>query len=194
MLDTYGRQYVQFFLEKVADFFIKRGFSANQVTILSLGVGLVVPVLYIGQLAWGAVLFLWLSGLLDATDGTIARKTNTSSYQGTLMDIFFDRVVEVGVILALAWVHQESCSWLIVLCCSIILSMTVFLTVGALVAKKGVKTFYYQAGLAERTEGFVVFSLMMLFNNYLVILTLIFAGLILITAGQRMAEGMKLLR
>ena len=73
------------------------------------------------------------------------------------------------------------------------MSMTIFLTVGALSEKKGVKSFYYQAGVAERSEGFIFFSLMILIPSYLGIITNIFSILIIITAIQRFLEAKRLL-
>lgn len=71
--------------------------------------------------------------------------------------------------------------------------MTIFLTVGALSEKKGVKSFYYQAGVVERSEGFIFFSLMILIPSYLGIITNIFSILIIITAIQRFLEAKRLL-
>ena len=82
---------------------------------------------------------------------------------------------------------------LIVLTVCILMSMTIFLTVGALSEKKGVKSFYYQAGVAERSEGFIFFSLMILIPSYLGIITNIFSILIIITAIQRFFEAKRLL-
>ena len=73
------------------------------------------------------------------------------------------------------------------------MSMTIFLTVGALSEKKGVKSFYYQAGVVERSEGFIFFSLMILIPSYLGIITNIFSILIIITAIQRFLEAKRLL-
>jgi len=45
MLDTRARKYVQPLLNKVADGFIKMGFTANGVTILAFIIGLIAAVL-----------------------------------------------------------------------------------------------------------------------------------------------------
>lgn len=71
--------------------------------------------------------------------------------------------------------------------------MTVFLTVGAVSEKKGIKSFYYQSGLAERTEGFILFTFMMLLTDYLLWITLIFLAVEMFTALQRLREAKKLL-
>ncbi|RDY66633.1 CDP-alcohol phosphatidyltransferase family protein, partial [Halobacillus trueperi] len=63
---------------------------------------------------------------------------------------------------------------LLLLSTSIIVSITIFLVVGAVSEKAGIKSFYYQAGVAERTEGFLLFSLMILFPQFLLWTTMIF--------------------
>ncbi|MEK6269103.1 MAG: CDP-alcohol phosphatidyltransferase family protein, partial [Planococcus sp. (in: firmicutes)] len=165
MLDTYGRKHVQPVVDKTADFLLKRGFTANGVTKIAFVIGLSSGVfVYFDQPFW-AVVVLWLSGYLDVVDGTMARKTKPSPW-GTLLDISFDRMVEISVILGLAFRFPDAMWALLLLSTSIIIGMTVFLTVGALSDKKGVKSFYYQAGLAERTEGFILFTLMIVFSTY----------------------------
>jgi CDP-diacylglycerol--glycerol-3-phosphate 3-phosphatidyltransferase len=140
-----------------------------------------------------AVIILWISGALDAIDGTIARKTNTSSSFGTIMDIVFDRLVELGMIITLAIKNSSATFSLLLLTASIVITMTIFLSVGAVANKKGEKSFYYQPGLAERTEGFIFFTLMILFQKYLIIITILFFIIIMYTAFQRFREAYKIL-
>ncbi|BCJ86282.1 hypothetical protein [Effusibacillus dendaii] len=106
-----------------------------------------------------------------------------------MLDITFDRIVELSVIIGVAAKYPQVQFWLLLLTAGIVFSMTVFLTVGALSEKKGVKSFYYQAGLAERTEGFILFPIMMLFPAWLLITTKIFVFVEIFTAIQRMWEA-----
>lgn len=192
MLDTHARKYVEPIIYKTARVLSGWGITADQVTIVGFIVGISAgPLVYFGY-PYAALLVLWLSGFLDAVDGAVARQTKTSPW-GTLLDIIFDRFVELGVIIGLAFRFQESMWALLLLTASIVISMTVFLTVGALAEKSGVKTFYYQAGLAERSEGFILLSLMMLFPDLLTFLTLLFFFMILFTAGQRVMEAKQIL-
>ncbi len=191
MLDTHARKYVQPVIEKTAKSFLKKGLSADQVTWIGFLIGASVGVLTYFQLPVVAVLILWFSGFLDAVDGTMARLTHPSSW-GTVLDITFDRIVEISVLLGLAFAFPESQWALLLLSVSIIISMTVFLTVGATSKKRNEKSFYYQAGLAERTEGFILFSLMILFSEYLTQLTLLFFAIILFTAVQRLLEAKRI--
>ena len=193
MLDTHGRKFVQPIIKYLADRCIKAGLSANEVTIIALILGLSVPLsIHLGYSLVGVTL-LWISGLLDAVDGTIARLKGSSLF-GALMDITFDRIVEIGIILVLAVKYPENNFLFLLLASSIIISMTIFLTVGTLSAKISGKSFYYQAGLAERTEGFIFFTGMILFPQYIKIIVIIFILIIIFTTGQRMAEAKKILK
>lgn len=193
MLDTHARKHVQPAVEKTADALLKLGFTANGVTKIAFVIGISSGLLIYLDKPILAVIALWLSGYLDVVDGTMARKTKPSPW-GTLLDISFDRLVEVGVILGLAFRFPDSMWALLLLCASIVIAMTVFLTVGALSDKKGMKSFYYQAGLAERTEGFILFTLMILFSTYLTAITLIFFAIQIFTISQRLAEAKRILK
>lgn len=194
MLDTKGRKFVDPIINSTANIFLKLNLSANNITILAFLIGLSSSCFVYIDKPLISILILWLSGFLDAVDGSMARKCNKTSSWGALMDITFDRLVEISIIISLALKNPDIIIYLLILSTSIIFSMTVFLTVGALSTQKGIKSFYYQAGLAERTEGFILFSLMILFQNYLVYITSIFIIMIIITALQRMIEAYKILR
>ncbi|SDP12632.1 CDP-alcohol phosphatidyltransferase family protein [Halobacillus sp. SY10] len=193
MLDTHARKFVQPSIDRTASYLLEKGRTANEITVLALFVGVGTSVLYVLGFPILAVVFLWLSGFLDAVDGTMARNTKTSPF-GTVMDITFDRVVEIGMIVAIAYVHPEVLWPLLLLSVSIIVSMTIFLVVGAVSEKAGIKSFYYQAGLAERTEGFVLFSVMLLFPSFLFWSTLLFFAVELFTGIQRFMEAKRILK
>ena len=194
MLDTHCRKYIQPLIGVGADIAMKLGLTANGVTIIAMLLGLLSGVLVALGFNIAAVLVLWFSGYLDAVDGTIARKTKSSSPFGTVMDITFDRIVEGAVILGVAYKYTEFSFISLVLAVSIIISMTIFLTTGPLAENKGEKTFYYQAGLAERTEGFLMLSLMMLLKENAGVVINIFTGMVLFTAFQRFREAKKILK
>lgn len=192
MLDTHARKYVQPSIEKTGKWLVDKGLSANQVTFIAFLIGISAGGFYVLGLPIVAVIVLWFSGFLDAVDGTMARLTKPSSF-GTVMDVTFDRVVEIAIILAIAYVHPDVMWPLLLLSVSIIFSMTIFLTVGAVSDKEGIKSFYYQAGLAERSEGFILFSIMMLFPSLLMWSTLAFLAVELFTGLQRFFEAKRIL-
>jgi archaetidylinositol phosphate synthase len=193
MLDTHARHWVQPLINRVAHRLISWGWSANQVTWLAFAIGCSTGLLIICDLPLLGVFLLWVSGFLDAVDGSMARLQKRTTPWGTVLDITFDRIVELSVIIGLACRYPEAQFLLLLLTASIVFSMTVFLTVGALSEKKGVKSFYYQAGLAERTEGFLFFTAMILFPSWLIWITGLFLAAELFTALQRMREARRLL-
>ena len=193
MLDTHARKYVNPIIELGAEFLLKLKLTPNNVTILALLLGVSTSIFLYFDMQIIAVTLLWVSGYLDAVDGAMARRSNSSSSFGTLLDIVSDRIVEVSIVLVLGLKFVDVRYNLIVLTVCILMSMTIFLTVGALSEKKGVKSFYYQAGVVERSEGFIFFSLIILIPSYLGIITNIFSILIIITAIQRFLEAKRLL-
>lgn len=193
MLDTYGRKYINPLIDFLAEKMLKKNLKPDHITITALIAGFSCCFCLMAGKNLAAFILLWLSGLLDTLDGAMARKIGKPTAWGTFMDITFDRLVEAGIILSLGIKNPSSLLPLLVLTISILLSMTIFLTVGALARQKGIKSFYYQAGLMERTEGFILFSLMILFPSQLNLITWIFASLIGITILQRAAEARKIL-
>jgi len=123
--------------------------------------------------------------LLDAADGTLARLTQPSP-MGAILDITFDRVVEIAVIVALAWRYADA-RWELVLLAGIIaIAMSLFLSIGAAVANASVKSFHYAPGLGERTEAFICLSLMALDSERLLLWSWVFMGVMCFTMGQRL--------
>jgi len=192
VLDTYGRKYVTPLINSCVKGVEKRGLTPTQVTTVAFVIGLISAIAYYLNFIVLGVILLWLSGLLDAIDGALARKMGMISKWGTLLDITFDRLVEIALLFVVALKCVEARMAIILVLGSIIFSMTVFLTVGALADNNGKKSFRYQAGLAERTEGFVMITLMMVFPTHIMTLALIFMFAIIITALQRLIEAKRL--
>jgi archaetidylinositol phosphate synthase len=194
MLDTHARYIVQPLIGRTARILLKLGLTADQVTWIAFLIGSATGVLIYFDHPVIAAILLWISGYLDAVDGSMARDQNKSTPWGTLLDITFDRIVELSVIIGLAARFPDAQFILLLLTAAIVFSMTVFLTVGALSDKKGVKSFYYQAGLAERTEGFILFTLMILLPQWLIWTTGLFLLVEVFTAFQRMMEAKRILK
>ena len=192
MIDTGARSKFDPMFDRSGGWLLKQKVSPNQVTGAALTVGLSAAVVLFFGLPYPAVALLWFSGYLDAVDGSMARLSGKSNPFGAMLDIVSDRVVELSIFWALALNHPESYPAMMGLVSTIVLTMTVFLTTGMLLGKSGKKSFYYQPGLMERTEGFIASTAMMLFQQWLVPLTWIYAALIGITIIQRLLEARKL--
>ena len=193
MLDTNARKFVQPLLDAVARGCQRAGISANALTVIGMLVGVAAAALVVLEHPVAAFLVLWLSGLLDAADGTLARMTQPSPL-GAILDITFDRVVEISVIVALACVFPEARFELVILAGIIAIAMSLFLSIGAAIANRSVKSFHYAPGLGERTEAFICLSLMILDSERLVLWTWVFIAMIVFTMGQRLAHAKALLR
>ncbi|MBR3216146.1 MAG: CDP-alcohol phosphatidyltransferase family protein, partial [Exiguobacterium sp.] len=82
----------------------------------------------------------------------------------------------------------------LILIASFVIAMTLFLAVGASTSKRSEKSFYYQPGIIERTECFILFTLMILFPNWVGGIALIFLLLEVMTITQRFIEARRMLR
>lgn len=192
MLDTHARKIFNPIFSKIARLMIDIGLSANQITFIAFVIGILSAVaLYFNKYLLSFML-LWLSGLFDAVDGEVARMSNKKSLIGAQLDIVSDRVVELAFIWAVAFNNKNALYELLFLVSMILISMAVFLTTGMIAKNNTKKSFYYQSGLMERTEGFIMFSLMIIFREKIKLVILIYALLILITIIQRLIETMKI--
>ncbi|MDR0601343.1 MAG: CDP-alcohol phosphatidyltransferase family protein [Treponema sp.] len=185
MLDTRLRKHVAFLFDGGAAFFEKLNVSPTGVTLIAFVAGLTASGIYLLGFPLAAVVVLWISGWLDAVDGTLARRAGKTSKLGAFLDVWFDRVVEGCILLTLGIKYPGASFPLLCSALAIILSMTAFLLTGALVENNTKKNFFYQSGIMERSEGFILFSLMWLLPKYLDVLSYLCAALILFTACQR---------
>jgi archaetidylinositol phosphate synthase len=192
MLDTKARRYVQPLLDAVAHACQRAGISANALTIAGMLVGVGAAALVGLGYAVTGFLVLWLSGLIDAADGTLARLTKPSPL-GAILDITFDRVVEISMIAAIAWRFPQARFELLVLAGIIAIAMSLFLSIGAAIQNTSVKSFHYAPGLGERTEAFICLSLMILDAERLVFWTWFFVAVIVFTMGQRLRHAQRAL-
>ena len=192
MLDTHGRNFIQPLFNKIATFLKRIGIKPNHLTVSALifGVGTGISIYF--HYYWLALFLLWGSGILDVLDGSLARLERKSSIWGGFMDIIFDRVVETIILISIALVYPDSRLALVILLSSIVFCISVFLTVGALVEKRGIKEFYHQTGVTERTETFIFFTLILLLPGFRVFWLYLFAGLIYFTGIQRFIEAYRL--
>ena len=194
MLDTYARKYINPAFERTAGFLLGCGLSPNQVTGVAMVTGVATAPLTAIGLPWAAVFALWLSGFLDAVDGQMARQLKRPTPWGTFLDITFDRVVEGAVLIGLGVRDPALALPLLVLAVSFILSLTIFLTTGILVKDQPTKkSFYYQAGIMERTEGFLAFTALILFPGYAALIAYAVVALEMVTIGQRVLEAYRFL-
>jgi archaetidylinositol phosphate synthase len=192
MLDTHCRRWIQPPIDRIARVLVRLGVSALAVTVLALVIGVAAGALAAAGRPILAAVALWASGFLDVLDGSMARIAGRSSSWGSLLDITFDQIVELSVVVGLAVLHPEAQLALLVLAAVLLVSMTVFLTVGALVRNQGFKAFYFQPGLIERSEEILFLTAMLLVQDRLLAITLAFAGAKLLTTLLRLRAARRL--
>lgn len=189
MLEHHLRQYYQCWFADPFARQLSRRFTPIQLTAIAGVTGLLtVPALVAGWVN-AAIALLWLSGVADTLDGTVARLQGKSTPFGTVMDIVTDRLVEFALIIGL-FLQSPTERGLLCLCMlgSVLLCVSSFLVVGIFIPNQSVKGFYYSTGFIERAEAFILFSLMIIFPHYFSLLAFIFVLLVLLTTIIRLAE------
>jgi archaetidylinositol phosphate synthase len=189
MIEHHLRQQYQRILVNPLAKILKNRIKANQITILSGFLGLLVlPVLILHHIVL-AITLLLLSGFCDSLDGTLARLNHNSSDWGSVMDIMTDRFVEFVVVFALfSLAPQQRGVWALLMLGSMLLCITSFLVVGIFTVNDSQKSFHYSPGLMERAEAFIFFIAMMLWPNAFVFFALLFTCLVTLTAALRLAQ------
>ena len=188
MLDTRARRQVDPFINALARGLHWAGMTANAVTVMAMLIGVAAASCVASGWTWTGIALLWASGLLDAADGALARIAGVSAF-GAILDITFDRVVELAMIFALAWRHPEARLVLVALAGVIAIAMSLFLSIAAAMRNLSAKAFHYVPGLGERTEAFICLTLMAAGQTHLQAWTGLFIAVIVLTMGQRLRHA-----
>lgn len=190
MIDSKLRGNVQPIFNYLAKKMVKIGLTPNAITIIAfvIGIGSAIAIGFGYPIL--AFILLWISGLLDVLDGSVARLTKSSSSKGAYMDLILDRMVEAGIILGLYHAHPEHAWMYLIFFVAVLFNFTTFIVAGALFNNEGEKSMHYDVGIAERTETFIVFSLLMIFSNYIFPILLIFNSIIFVTGIIRFMKVM----
>ncbi len=195
MLETQIRHHYQRLLVNPLAGAFARHFSPNQITLLSLAVGLAAAPCIAVEWNWLAAILLLISGYLDTLDGTVARMTGRTSSFGAMLDITCDRLVEWGVILGLYAVAPSvrglEC---ILMLGGMLVVITSFLTAGIFIKNDGQKSFNYTPGLMERPEAFIFFMAMIFIPTWFSWLAALFTILVIFTAALRMWQSRTILQ
>jgi phosphatidylglycerophosphate synthase len=93
MLDLYKERFKKFEIG-VSKFFSRFPLTPNQYTILSLFFAFIFFYFLVKKNLLFALIFFFLSGILDFIDGAVARYKNLSTKRGAYLDTIIDRYVE----------------------------------------------------------------------------------------------------
>lgn len=185
MIDTRLRKKVQPGFDLLGKTLSKTGLTPNAITTIAFIIGVTAAI----AVAYGyvilALVLLWLSGLLDVLDGTVARLTGQSSKLGAYLDLIFDRVVEGSMMLGFYALMPDLVWPILIFYVGAMFNFTTFLVAANLFKNDGQKSMHYDIGILERTETFILFSLLMLFPNLAFILLMVFNILMILTGILR---------
>ena len=185
---------------RVARLLFRIGVSANVATICALLAGIVSGIAFARGGVMLGLIALAVSAGLDAIDGTIARECAAPSVLGGVLDLTADRVVEIFVIVGIAWRDPALYFPALVLVGSWYVNITVFLAVGAALDRRGPKLIDYPPGILERTEAIIFFVVLAIVEATAIlrplgpILAYAMTALEVATGAQRLMFGIRLLR
>jgi phosphatidylglycerophosphate synthase len=171
----------------------RRGISADQATLAGLACGLACAAAVAAGHDWAALGLLCLSRLLDGLDGALAR-ASTPTDRGGFLDITCDFIFYGAVPLAFALRDPAANALPVaVLLFAFYVNGASFLAFAVMAAKRGLtttrrgaKSLYFTAGLAEGAETIACFAAMMLWPDWFPALAYGFAALTMVTAASRM--------
>jgi phosphatidylglycerophosphate synthase len=196
MFDHALRPWIDPPLNKAAHGLVRRGITADQITVAGFAVGMAAA----GAVAFGA--FGWtlalvaVNRLADGLDGAVARITGATD-RGGFLDITLDFAFYAAVPLAFA-VHEPSRNALAAcaLLAAFLANGSVFLAYAVIAAKRGLtssaqgpKSITYVAGLAEGAETIAVFVACCLWPLVFPVIAYSFAAVCLVSAIARVVMG-----
>ncbi len=205
MLDAPVRRALEPTLDAAAAGLARLGFRATTLTVAGWVVG-VAACVAVATSHWHLALVGWLlNRVLDGLDGPLARRTGSSDLGGFL-DIVADFSIYGGFVVAAAIAEPDARLALVVLLGTYYLSGTAFLALSSVLERRGEagradrdqlsdgRSLLFVGGLAEGTETVVVYALICLMPQHLSAIAWLFAAAVAVTAVQRIALGIHLLR
>ena len=192
MLDGLMRPMIDPVVNWAGRMLARMGVSAQQVTLTGLVLGLGAALAIVFKYDQFALALLLANRMADGLDGAVARATRITD-RGGYLDIVCDFIFYGAVPLAFAL--RDPAVFALpaaVLLAAFYANGASFLSYAALAAKRGletqargIKSFYFTAGLMEGTETIVFFVAFVLFPGWFVPLAYLFAGLCMITCISR---------
>jgi len=195
MLDGMMRGVIDAPLNESGRWLASRGASANAVTLVGLGLGLLAAGMITA--GWSGILValvLLASRLADGLDGAVARahgKTDFGGYLDIVCDFTFYGAIPLAFVLNDPGANGVAGAFLLF---SFYVNAATFLGYAVLAEKRGLETrsrgeksLYFTAGLMEGTETILCFAVLAVWPGLFVPVAWVFGGLCLMTAAARLA-------
>ena len=184
MIEAHIRTKVQPLFDKLSCMLSRRA-TPNAITTVALIAGIIAGVCICSNCMIAALTLLWLSGLCDVLDGSVARLTKTQNPLGAYIDLIADRMVEAAIILGFTLLYPQYYLAYILFFIALLLHFSTFVAAGALLKNNGSKSMHHEFSLVERAEAFIVFSLMMLFPDSIFVVLMSFNAIIFVDGIAR---------
>lgn len=196
MFDVKLRRMVDPAVSRIAIKLAKYGIGANTLTMFGALTGLGAA-LAISQTSYRIAIILIISNrVIDGLDGAVARINGATAFGGFL-DSLADYLFYISVPVAFGISAATNQMAALLLVAAFTLTAVSFLAFAAISARQagdgahGPKAFIYSTGLMEGGETIAFFIAFCLFPGYFIPLALVFAGLCLLTVGQRIVLAAK---
>ena len=192
MLDSFARKLIDPPLNKAGRTLAAKGLSADGVTLIGLGLGLLAAVCIALDCAPLALIPLLGSRIADGLDGAVARATRKTDFGGYLdiaADFLFYGAIPFAFVLMDPAANGVAGAFLLL---SFYVNGTSFLGYAILAEKhgdttsaQGQKSLYYSNGILEGTETIIFFVILCLFPASFALFAWIFGTLCFATAILR---------
>lgn len=204
MLDRFSIEVIRRPLDFSAKHLDKRGFKADQVTLVGFFLGLMsFPALAYQEYKL-ALLFILLNRIFDGIDGAVARRqgiTDAGGFLDITLDFLFYALVPFGFVLADPQMNAIAGAFLIF---SFVGTGSSFLAFASMAGKRNIahlsnpaaqhKSLYYIGGLTEGTETILCFVLLCLLPQHFSTIASIFGVLCWLTTTTRIWTGYQALK
>jgi archaetidylinositol phosphate synthase len=141
------------YLEPIADLCVQAGLTPNQISVASIGFGILCAILFlIHQFALGALALL-VSSILDLVDGTVARKMQNSTRFGAAFDWIADKYVDALAILGAGFSGVPILTRFLPVPSAADLAVVALAVFGSMMNTFIKPVVYAEVGYTERKEG-----------------------------------------
>ena len=187
MIDKKINNYLKPYLTYLAKMLYRFNISANFITLIGSISGFLCFFFIIKSNFILAFLFLFLNRLFDGLDGAIARLVGETDL-GAFYDIISDFIFYCLFPIAFIFINIDNSYSICFLLLSFVATQSTFLASAWLleknkifISKNNTKSFFYIGGITEGFETIICFSLMLLFNNFIDLISYCFGTLCWIT-------------
>lgn len=199
MIDNYFRERFPAYATPVLELLASSRFSPLWLTGAGFLFAILSAIAIIFNQPLVALVLWWIGRLFDGLDGLYARMTGAVSSFGAYCDIVSDMAAYSLFVMAMSVVHPEfTAYWLVILCGYILCSVSA-ITLGSLELAHGVpardnRSLRLAAGVAEGGETGIMYSLFLIFPDYLYLLLPLWICILLGTVALRTVLAHRILQ